>query len=56
MVQSKNPKLTAHQRFEAEERFRAINDAYSLLMKQLGTDATITNSQQDTTYDDFRLR
>jgi curved DNA-binding protein CbpA len=25
--------LTKHQRFEAEERFRAINEAYSLLMK-----------------------
>ena len=51
--------MTAHQKYEAEERFRAINEAYQLLIKSVaagGEESGFTNSQADTNYDDFRVR
>jgi curved DNA-binding protein CbpA len=51
--------MTAHQKYEAEERFRAINEAYQLLIKSVaagGEESGFTNSQADANYDDFRVR
>lgn len=52
--------MTAHQKYEAEERFRAINEAYQLLIKSATAAADesggFTNAQADANYEDFRVR
>jgi curved DNA-binding protein CbpA len=52
--------MTAHQKYEAEERFRAINEAYQLLMKSVAAggaeESGFTNAQADANYEDFRVR
>ena len=53
--------MTAHQKYEAEERFRAINEAYQLLIKSATAAAAdesggYTNAQADANYEDFRVR
>ena len=46
--------MTAHQKYEAQERFRAINEAYQLLMKS--SMAASGEEGTDASYDDFRVR
>jgi curved DNA-binding protein CbpA len=54
--------MTAHQKYEAEERFRAISEAYQLLMKSAtaagggAEESGFTNAQADAKYEDFRVR
>ena len=47
--------MTAHQKYEAEERFRAISEAYQLLIKT-SVAAAPGEEVTDANYEDFRVR